>query len=124
MRITVHLDAFDRLNPNAYAILWLDDASLKWSREGHLGLALPEWGKVCSDGKNTLICPPSGGAPQCVLEGMDIGSDGGPFEGETGPARWQTDAPPDTAAGHWHVQCIDHTCTPAEFSVFADDVAA
>ena len=45
MRITLHLDTFDT-DPFAYAILWLDDQTLKWSREGHAGLALPEWGTL------------------------------------------------------------------------------
>lgn len=45
MRITLHLDTFDT-NPSAYAILWLDDASLKWSREAHAGLALPTASRI------------------------------------------------------------------------------
>lgn len=38
MRITLHLDTFDRIDPNAYAILWLDNETHNWSREGHAGL--------------------------------------------------------------------------------------
>lgn len=42
MRITVHLDTFE-CSTAAYAILWLDRESGKWSREGHAVIDLPEW---------------------------------------------------------------------------------
>ncbi len=47
MRLTIHLDTFDRLNPMAFVILWLDKEMRQWSREGHHGLDLPRWGAHC-----------------------------------------------------------------------------
>ena len=31
MRLTLHLDTFDRVNPMAFAILWLDNEKRQWS---------------------------------------------------------------------------------------------
>ena len=67
MRLTVHLDMFDRVNPCAYAIVWLDRHTRKWSREGHVGLDLPEWGILIADTGNTLICAPHDKRALCVL---------------------------------------------------------
>ncbi len=52
MRITAHLDRYDRHNPDACAIVWLDTQSGKWSREGHVGAGVPPWGHAghASDG--------------------------------------------------------------------------
>ena len=50
MRITLHLDAPDRVAPCPYAVLWLDGNSHKWLREGHVGLDLPEWGSLTVGG--------------------------------------------------------------------------
>ena len=123
MRITVHLDTFDRVNPCAYAILWLDQDTHKWSREGHVGLDLPEWGSLAVDGSNTLICAPHGTRSLCVLEGLNVEGRDGPFEGETGTAQWcGYDSVPDVP-GHWHVQCVDQDTAVAEHSVFADDIS-
>lgn len=124
MRITVHLDTFDRINPCAYAILWLDDASLKWSREAHMALALPEWGQLRMESNGTLVCGPLGGQPLCVLEGLALRKQGGPFEGETGHAHWCTDDAATGESGHWHVQCADARAAEPEFGIFSDDEAA
>jgi hypothetical protein len=45
MRITVHLDTFD-CQDSAYAIIWLDRETGKWSREGHAVIDLPAWGTL------------------------------------------------------------------------------
>jgi hypothetical protein len=124
MRITVHLDTFDRINPCAYAILWLDDASLKWSREAHMGLELPEWGLLRMEANRTLLCGQFGGKPLGVLEGLALRKHGGPFEGETGRAHWYTHDAATGEPGHWHVQCVDEQTTEPEFGIFADDEAA
>jgi len=47
MRITVHPDTVDRVDPSAYAILWLGTKSRKWSREGHGDWTCPNGGR-CS----------------------------------------------------------------------------
>ena len=44
MRITLHLDAPDRVAPCPYAVLWLDGNSHKWLREGHA------WDSTCLSG--------------------------------------------------------------------------
>lgn len=88
MRITVHLDTFASTNPAAYAILWIDTVERRWSREGHAGVDLPEWGNVvCRDGA-TRVTGADDAHSLCVLEGLDLGAKQGPFEGETGAARW------------------------------------
>ena len=69
MRLTVHLDTFNRAHPMAFAILWLDKEARQWSREGHFGLELPEWGVLHVDCGNTLVCAPHSMAPVCVLKG-------------------------------------------------------
>jgi hypothetical protein len=124
VRITLHLDTFDRLNPWAYAILWLDDESLKWSREAHVGLTLPEWGTLRMEGDRTLVCGQFGGDLLCVLEGLELRKQGGPFEGEVGLARSYTNNSKKSEPGHWHVQCVDTQVTEPEFGIFANDEAA
>ncbi|ACD20646.1 DUF3564 domain-containing protein [Paraburkholderia phytofirmans] len=119
MRLTVHLDTFDRAHPMAFAILWLDKDTRQWSREGHQGLDLPEWGMLHVDCGNTLVCGPDGSAPVCVLEGLDLNDAEGPFEGETGRAQWCAERGRDLMSGHWHVQCIDTDQIAPEHGLFA-----
>lgn len=121
MRLTIHLDTFDRVNPMAFAILWLDDKTRRWSREGHLGLELPEWGTLHPDGGNTLVCGPHDSMPCCVLEGLDLNAPEGAFEGETGPAQWCADQARTLMSGQWHVQCVDNERAEPENGIFADD---
>lgn len=123
MRITLHLDTFDT-DPYAYAILWLDDNSMKWSREAHQGLALPAWGTVRKESDKTVIGDSSGTALLCTLEGLELGTSGGPFEGEVGRAHWADEQSANRMLGQWHVQCIDHETTQPECGIFADDEAA
>ncbi|WP_423227142.1 DUF3564 family protein [Paraburkholderia hospita] len=80
MRLTVHLNTFDRIDPCAYAVLWLDKESNKLSRERHVGLDLPESGTLDADSGGALIHGPNDRRPLCVLEGLDLNSVGwGPF---------------------------------------------
>jgi hypothetical protein len=123
MRITVHLDTFNRVNPCAYAILWLDAETHKWSREGHFGLELPEWGVWSTDHGDTLIRAAHDTRALCMLCGLDMQSENGPFEGETGAAHWCSSQGQLSVAGHWHVQCVDQDTAVAEHSVFADDIS-
>ncbi len=123
MRITLHLDTFDT-DPCAYAILWLDDNSLKWSREAHLGLTLPACGTVREAPRRTLICDSSGTQPLCMLEGLELDKNGGPFEGEVGRAHWYIPETAKRMLGEWRVQCVDHETNQPEFGIFADDQAA
>jgi hypothetical protein len=124
MRLTVHLDTFDRAHPMAFAIMWLDKDTRQWSREGHHGIDLPESGVLHVDCGNTLVCAPDGSAPVCVLEGLDLNDSDGPFEGETGRAQWCAKCGRDLLSGHWHVQCIDTDQIEPEHGLFAagDDV--
>ncbi|PXW25390.1 DUF3564 family protein [Paraburkholderia caballeronis] len=121
MRITVHLDSFDRIDPSAYAIVWLDKATGKWSREGHAGVALPAWGYFDVANGDTRLNDAADGHPLCVLEGLDFSKDAGPFEGEEGAANWCANAHAAPAAGRWHVQWIDETESVPEYGLFADD---
>jgi hypothetical protein len=122
MRITIHLNTFDRIDPTSYAILWLDDESLMWSREAHMSLPLPQWGNVRLNAESTLLCALHDGWPRCVLQGLQLRQHGGPFEGETGCALWYEDDGSLAKVGSWHIQCVDDTSTRAESSVFADEI--
>ncbi|MEX3897664.1 DUF3564 domain-containing protein [Paraburkholderia sp. BR10954] len=121
MRLTVHLDTFDRVNPMAFAILWLDKDTRQWSREGHFGLDLPDWGALHVGCGNTLVCAPHGTTPVCALEGLDLNQLDGPFEGEIGRVQWCAEGGRSLISGHWRVQCIDVEQTEPETSVFATD---
>ncbi len=118
MRITVHLDTFASTDPAAYAILWIDTAERRWSREGHAGVELPAWGNVVCRGGTTRVTGADDPHSLCVLEGLDLGAKQGPFEGETGAAHWYPHAHRAPVVGAWHVQCIDETVAPAEHELF------
>lgn len=121
MRITIHLDSFDRLDPRAYAILWLDKDTRRWSREGHAGLDLPPWGSWRDVAGNTLICGADDGRVHCILKGLELKEAAGPFEGETGRAQWVGNDSMLDVSGCWHVQCVDRDAIHPEHSVFAAD---
>ena len=119
MRITLHLDTFERLSPNAWGIVWIDKEAGKWSREAHAGLALPQWGRYRSTQGSTWLAAGEEGAEFCRIEGLDLAAADGPFEGEHGRVQWHGSAQ-EPVAGNWHVQCVDETvCTP-EDGLFAD----
>lgn len=116
MRLTIHLSTFEDTHPCAYAIIWIDRDTLRWSRESHFGLDLPEWGIVRAHRDATMLCGPHDDAPLCELDGLDLVDETGPFEGEAGSAQLCG----DKACGHWHVQCIDENLALPENSLFAD----
>jgi hypothetical protein len=122
MRVTLHLDTFDQLAPGAYAIVWIDKEAGKWSREGHAGVELPEWGRCRSTQGTTCLVAGSGGADLCTLEGLDLIAREGPFEGEHGSVQWHGDVR-GPVAGSWHVQCVDETSCDPEEGLFADEGA-
>jgi hypothetical protein len=104
MRITVHLDTFDRVCPCGYAILEISKQSHRWTCENQLGLALPKEGTSVATSTGTLLCAQAEQARVCLLEGLDAFADNGPFEGETGLAMWYGNQGIQPAAGHWHVE--------------------
>lgn len=120
MRITAHLDRYDRLDPEACAIIWLDKQAGKWSREAHVGAGVPSWGHSGHTQDGTCLLTGDDGQPLCVLEGLDLVSRDGPFEGETGSIRWLAHDRAPSAEGRWHVQCIDTTTHEPDDSLFAD----
>ncbi|GLU35603.1 DUF3564 family protein [Trinickia caryophylli] len=121
MRITVHLSTFDRLNPCAYAILWLDRERRQWSRESHFGVNLPAWGVLRTEPHATSVCAQGGEVPIFELDGLELDGDVGPFEGETGGAQWIGSR--RSSPGHWYVQCVDEETAPPEHGIFAGDDA-
>ncbi len=104
MRITVHLDTFDRVCPCGYAILELHKQSHRWTCENQFGLILPKEGTLAATSSGTLLCGQTDRARVCLLEGLDTFADTGPFEGETGLAMWYGNQGIQPAAGHWHVE--------------------
>jgi hypothetical protein len=119
MRITVHLDTFECADA-AYAILWLDRETCKWSREGHAVIDLPEWGTLVYSKGSTRVHGVAVDRAICELSGLDLTSSIGPFEGESGRALWYRHAHHAPIVGAWHIQCIDNTESEPENGVFAD----
>jgi hypothetical protein len=121
MRITIHIDELNHPDPSAYAILWLDTQEHKWSREGHAVIDLPDWGMLVPHASNAGVTGPQGGRTLCELEGLDLSSRYGPFEGESGRALWHRCGHQTPLIGKWHVQCIDPSASLAEHGLFAGD---
>ncbi|WP_175941811.1 DUF3564 family protein [Caballeronia sp. BCC1704] len=121
MRITVKLDGFEGAPPAAYAILWLDKETRRWSREGHQSVDVPDWGGLGSAADGTLICHPHAQQPVCKLEELDVEAPGGPPEGVAGRVLWYAEGASNPRVGRWHVQCVDRAQIKAEHSVFAGD---
>ncbi|WP_250526650.1 DUF3564 family protein [Caballeronia sp. GAWG2-1] len=121
MRITVKLDGFEGAQSAAYAILWLDRESSRWSREGHQSMDVPDWGDLTKGAGDTVICGQDAPQPICVLEQLDFDVPGGPPEGLAGRALWYTDQSGAQSEGRWHVQCIDRAQIKAEHGVFAGE---
>ena len=107
MRITVHLDTFDRVCPCGYAILEINKQSHRWMCENQLDLTLPKEGTLVATSTGTLLCGQADRTHICLLEGLDIFAADGPFEGETGPAMWYGNQGIQPAAGHWHVELAE-----------------
>ena len=121
MRITIHLDTFECIDPAVYAILWLDRDTRKWSREGHAVIDLPEWGTLALAKGCTRIEGADDDHRYCELSGLDLLAKDGPFEGESGSALWYRHPDQAPVVGQWHVQWIDDSDTEPEHGVFADD---
>ncbi|WP_174908175.1 DUF3564 family protein [Burkholderia diffusa] len=121
MRITLHLDTFACDNPSAYAILWIDTAMGRWSREGHAGMDLPAWGTLVRDGSATLMTGPDNAGALCWLDDFGLDTPSAPFEGQAGIARWLRDARQAPVPGEWRVQCVDDTAEIPEHEIFTGD---
>ncbi|WP_321948157.1 DUF3564 family protein [Paraburkholderia sp. J10-1] len=121
MRVTVHLDSFDQLDPTAYAIIWIDTEGRKWSREGHAGVTLPEWGQCCSSPRGTSLLACEDQREVCLLEALDLGASDGPFEGEGGAAHLNAGISTGPLEARWRVQCIDESVPDPEDGLFADE---
>jgi hypothetical protein len=104
MRITIHIDTFDRVSPCGYAVLEIDKDARHWVRSSQCGLSLPKEGPLVPAANGTLVCHPTNQEHLSLLEGLDAFSPDGPFEGETGAAMWYADLGIQPVAGHWHVE--------------------
>jgi hypothetical protein len=121
MRITVKLDGFEGAQPAAFAILWLDRETRRWSREGHQAVDMPDWGGLRCASDGTTICCQKNQHSFGVLEQFDVNAPGGPAEGREGRVVWYADGAGPQMTGRWHVQCIDRDSIKAERSVFAGE---
>jgi len=121
MRITVKLDGFEGAQSAAFAILWLDKETRRWSREGHQAVEVPDWGGLRSGKNGTMICGQKVGDPICVLERLDVDALDGLSEGLAGRVLWYADGAATKSTGRWHVQCIDREQIKAEHGVFAGE---
>ena len=120
MRITIHVDAFNTLNPRASAIIWCDREARRWSREAHMGIELPEWGTLREDGDDLLLEDEAQTRTLFVLEGLDIESNPCLHTGTHGKALYCPGISELGVAGHWSLQCVDPEAVHPEHSVFAD----
>ncbi|QJW81481.1 DUF3564 domain-containing protein [Burkholderia glumae] len=118
VRITLHLDGLDGPEAHAYAIVWIDTATARWSREGHAGIDLPVWGRVAVEGHGIRMTNQDGCDTCCLLEDFDFAAGRGPAEGQGGPARWWPQPGAAPVAGTWRAQCIDRSSRCAEHEVF------
>jgi hypothetical protein len=121
MRITVKLDGFEGAQAAAFAILWLDNESRRWSREGHQSVEMPDWGALRCGTDGTTICCQKNQHTYGVLERLDVDAPGGPGEGVEGRVVWYSDGAVVQNMGRWHVQFIDRDLIKAEHGVFADE---
>ncbi|KAK45657.1 hypothetical protein BG58_16940 [Caballeronia jiangsuensis] len=105
MRITIHLDTFDRVSPCAYAILEIDQHSGRWTCSSQYGLHMPREGVVEKSPRGTELRRAEDKSLICVLESFDT-YPSGPFEGETGATLWYGEQGMQPAPGHWHVEVV------------------
>ncbi len=104
MRITLHLDTFNRTIPCPYAVLWLDPGTLAWQREGYVGLDLPECGALQCEGDDVLVCGFGEPLTYCVLEALARAWIAVPPDRRTGIAQWCGSGGLSPGTGHWHIQ--------------------
>ncbi|MFM0326490.1 DUF3564 family protein [Caballeronia glebae] len=105
MRITVHLDTFDRVSPCAYAIIEIDKRSGHWKCLSQRGLHLPCEGVIGKAVAGTELRVARDHELICILESFDAFPEG-PFEGQTGPTLWYGEQGIQPAPGHWHVELV------------------
>ncbi|KXU97681.1 hypothetical protein CR51_22160 [Caballeronia megalochromosomata] len=105
MRITVHLDTFDRVSPCAYAILEIDKCSRHWICSGQHGLHIPREGTIEKADAGAELRRSQDNGLICILESFDAFPKG-PFERETGPTLWYGEQGIQPAPGHWHVELV------------------
>jgi hypothetical protein len=129
MRITVKLDTFDQAS-SAYAVLWLDTKTRRWSREGHAGIDVPQWGMLEPSADGTLLRDADGMLPIVLLNRLHLGRwanengspiTDGPSEGARGSATYHGGMGRVPRTAHWHVQCLDLETTVAEHEIFSDE---
>ncbi|MBA1363252.1 DUF3564 family protein [Burkholderia gladioli] len=118
MRITLHLDSFAHTRASDYAIVWIDTATRRWSREGQAGIELPAWGTLACENGGVRMMAQDKGSTHCSLEDLDLAAGSGPLEGQSGCAYWQPGGCREPVPGSWRVQCIDLSSTPPEHEVF------
>ena len=117
MRIAIHLDDPGYPSPCPYAVLWLETSLLTWSREGYVGLDLPEAGTLQVEPDRTFVRSARHASSWCVLEGLSLGGSIQPHLGDAGPAHWcgSADLPP--RSGHWTVKRLErHERQPRDSS--------
>ncbi|SAK60435.1 hypothetical protein AWB76_02906 [Caballeronia temeraria] len=127
MRITIKLDTFARPAGSAYAVLWLDLESGRWSREAHECIELPTWGTWERVQGGLLLRGLAAGSPVVMLDGLKIeGQDSlQPATSQRGHAEFYGPGESIEAAelyrGVWHIQCIDRENCVAEHEIFSDE---
>jgi hypothetical protein len=116
MRITIKLD--QPADPDAFAVLWLDLESRRWSREMHSGVDIPSWGLVRTAPGGTLICDPDSTDALCALTGLDLENRTRLIEDQFGHVVWYGDSNLEVRLDRWHLQCIESDSIEAENEVF------
>lgn len=107
MRVTLRLDDSDCAAPCPYAVVWLDRSARKWSREGYVGLDLPESGSLRVEADRAYICGPHDLLPWCVLEGLRLDDPVRTHVGTAGCAHWCGSPNLTPRSGHWTVTRVE-----------------
>jgi hypothetical protein len=126
MRVTIKLDAFDHADSDAFAVLWLDRETQRWSREGHEALDLPTWGILRELPQGRAICDATRGRTLMMLQALAFEACAPQDVQEArGPAEYFPTEGNAADTGHWHVQCVEREPIQAEHDSFCtfDDIS-
>jgi len=105
MRVTLHLDTFDRVSPCAYATFEIDQCLGRWISTGQHGLDVPRDGVIEKAGQGLGLRQTEHHDLLCVLELFDADS-AASFKGKTGSTLWYGQQGIQPAPGHWHVDSV------------------
>ena len=120
MRLTTLINGPDPTVNHDYALLWLDTAQQRWSREAHAGIELPEWGEIENRGTETVLIGSASPAPLCVLHDLQVNRRQ-EVSGADGLATLAHEVDPARTYWHWRLQAVDRAQVRAASALFAGE---